>query len=196
MAKFFVSISNVRSSNIIVLGFAQIMGMYFVSSVLLMRMNVPPEYRKILTRILGDLQFNFYHRWFDVIFLISAVTSIAVFSLIRKSGDTRFKHWYSSLSFLFFWGKLSCRYRLIRFSVTVVFQFCLCLGAHLNLVIYCEHSIQIFPLNCILGNLGEIKSLYITNSAWFFDCCEILFYCELFLCLLFRVYFDKPGKIT
>lgn len=92
MAKFFVSISNIRSSNIIVLGFAQIMGMYFVSSVLLMRMNVPPEYRIILTRILGDLQFNFYHRWFDVIFLISAVTSIAVLSLIRKSGDTRFRH--------------------------------------------------------------------------------------------------------
>ncbi|CAP27757.2 Protein CBG07249 [Caenorhabditis briggsae] len=92
MAKFFVSISNVRSSNIIVLGFAQIMGMYFVSSVLLMRMNVPPEYRIILTRILGDLQFNFYHRWFDVIFLISALTSIAVLSLIRKSGDTRFRH--------------------------------------------------------------------------------------------------------
>ncbi|CAI2355907.1 unnamed protein product [Caenorhabditis sp. 36 PRJEB53466] len=56
MAKFFVSISNIRSSNIIVLGFAQIMGMYFVSSVLLMRMNVPLEYRTILTRILGVMR--------------------------------------------------------------------------------------------------------------------------------------------
>uniref|UniRef100_A0A1I7TLH9 Golgi pH regulator n=1 Tax=Caenorhabditis tropicalis TaxID=1561998 RepID=A0A1I7TLH9_9PELO len=92
MAKFFVSISNIRSSNIIVLGFAQIMGMYFVSSVLLMRMNVPPQYRIILTQVLGKLQFNFYHRWFDVIFLISAVTSIVVFSIIRKSSDARFRH--------------------------------------------------------------------------------------------------------
>ncbi|CAB3400782.1 unnamed protein product [Caenorhabditis bovis] len=76
MTKFFVSISNVRSSNIIVLGLAQVMGMYFVSSVLLMRMNVPLEYRTILTRILGDLKFNFYHRWFDVIFLISAENTV------------------------------------------------------------------------------------------------------------------------
>ncbi|UMM25765.1 hypothetical protein L5515_005451 [Caenorhabditis briggsae] len=93
MAKFFVSISNATSSlsNIIALLMAQIMGMYFVSSVLLMRMNVPEEYRTILTRILGDLKFNFYHRWFDVIFLISAVSSIVFLTLIHKSGSSMFR---------------------------------------------------------------------------------------------------------
>uniref|UniRef100_A0A8D8LMF8 Golgi pH regulator n=3 Tax=Cacopsylla melanoneura TaxID=428564 RepID=A0A8D8LMF8_9HEMI len=76
LTKFFYAISSSKSSNIIVLALAQIMGMYFVSSVLLMRMNMPPEYRSIISKVLGDLQFNFYHRWFDVIFLLSALSSI------------------------------------------------------------------------------------------------------------------------
>lgn len=67
---------------------AQIMGMYFCSSVLLMRMNMPAEYRDIITEVLGNLHFNFYHRWFDVIFLVSALTTIVVLYLLQKPIQT------------------------------------------------------------------------------------------------------------
>lgn len=60
------------------------MGMYCAASVLLMRMNMPPEYRVIITEVLGGLHFNFYHRWFDVIFLISALLTIVFFYLLHK----------------------------------------------------------------------------------------------------------------
>lgn len=82
--QFFYKISSSKSSNIIVLVLAQIMGMYFCSSVLMMRMNMPAEYRVIITEILGGLHFNFYHRWFDVIFLMSAVTTILVLYIVNR----------------------------------------------------------------------------------------------------------------
>lgn len=88
LTKFFNKISSNKSSTIIVLVLAQIMGMYFLSSVLLLRMNMPAEYRTIITQVLGDLQFNFYHRWFDVIFLVSALTSIATLYLAHKQPIT------------------------------------------------------------------------------------------------------------
>lgn len=87
MTRWFYALSSSKSSNIIVLVLAQTMGMYFVSSVLLMRMNVPLEYRKIITQVLGDLQFQFYHKWFDLIFLFSALMSIGVLWFVHKSNQ-------------------------------------------------------------------------------------------------------------
>jgi len=84
MSKFFIWISSSKSSNIIVLFFSQIMGMYFMSMVLLMRMNMPAEYRAMITSVLGDLQFNFYHRWFDVMFLVSASLTLGLLYLAHK----------------------------------------------------------------------------------------------------------------
>lgn len=84
VTKFFNKMSSNKSSNIIVLILAQIMGMYFVSSVLLLRMNMPVQYRMIITQVLGSLQFNFYHRWFDVIFLVSALGSMVTLYLAHK----------------------------------------------------------------------------------------------------------------
>jgi len=89
LTKFFYAISSSKSSNIIVMALAQIMGMYFVSSVLLMRMNMPVEYREIVTMVLGDLHFQFYHRWFDVIFLVSALGSIGFLYLAHKQAPEK-----------------------------------------------------------------------------------------------------------
>ena len=33
------------------------------------------SFRAIITEVLGELEFSFYHRWFDVIFLVSQLQS-------------------------------------------------------------------------------------------------------------------------
>jgi hypothetical protein len=75
------------NSNSIVLLLTEIMGMYFVSSVLLMRMNLPIEYRQIVTKVLGDIEFHFYYHWFDLIFVVSATVSFVVLFLSRQSAS-------------------------------------------------------------------------------------------------------------
>ena len=89
LTKFFYAVSSSQSSSIIVLVLAHVMGLYSVSSVLLMRMNVPLEYRQVVTEVLGQLEFSFYHKWFDVIFLVSALGSIAFLCVAHKQAPER-----------------------------------------------------------------------------------------------------------
>ena len=83
LMKFFKAFSQSVSPDNIILFLAQLMGTYFLSSVLLIRTSLPPNYRPIITDVLGRMEFNFYHRWFDVIFLVSAIFSMAVLYWIQ-----------------------------------------------------------------------------------------------------------------
>ncbi|KAI8826829.1 Abscisic acid G-protein coupled receptor-domain-containing protein [Fimicolochytrium jonesii] len=101
--KFFRAFSSSLSPNNIVLFLAHVMGMYFLSTVLMLRMSLPPQHRKIVTDVLGKIEFNFYHRWFDVIFLISAIASagfIMVLTQIQKQRDLDNSLWTGGGSLL------------------------------------------------------------------------------------------------
>ena len=65
------------TSNMLVLFVTEIQGLYFLSSVLLIRDKLPDRYRGFITEALGDdLEFLFYQNFYDLIFLTSAVLSI------------------------------------------------------------------------------------------------------------------------
>ncbi|KHJ49486.1 hypothetical protein D918_00613 [Trichuris suis] len=86
-AKLFSIVNPGRLSKISVLLTAEVMGMYLLSTVLLVRMSMPPEYRWIITEVFGDLAYPFYQRWFDEIFILSAIASIVFFAIVRKKYD-------------------------------------------------------------------------------------------------------------
>uniref|UniRef100_A0A5S6QP79 Abscisic acid G-protein coupled receptor-like domain-containing protein n=1 Tax=Trichuris muris TaxID=70415 RepID=A0A5S6QP79_TRIMR len=83
-AKLFSIFNPGRLSNISILLTTEVMGMYLLSSVLLVRMSIPAEYRWIITEVFGNLAYPFYHRWFDEIFILSVMASTAFFVIVHK----------------------------------------------------------------------------------------------------------------
>lgn len=80
------------SSDALILFLAQWMGMYFVSSVLMLRSSLPLAYRTMITVLLEGIHFDFYAQWFDVIFITSATLSSA-YLLLNHSLKQRKKNW-------------------------------------------------------------------------------------------------------
>eukprot|EP00898_Chlorokybus_atmophyticus_P004678 jgi/Chlat1/5210/Chrsp33S00395 len=91
--KFFSTVgSSIGASGSVIMFLAEIMGMYFLSAILLIRKNLPEKYRGIYNDVLGaDFHFDFYHRFFDAIFLCSAVISILLLS-VHHNAAHRQKH--------------------------------------------------------------------------------------------------------
>lgn len=85
LMRVFSEFSDSMSSAHVALLLTHVMGMYFVSTVLLIRMNLPEVYRAIISEVLGDIRFDFYHRWFDFIFIPSALSTIALIAVGRKT---------------------------------------------------------------------------------------------------------------
>ena len=84
--------SSAVTSNSVLLFLAEVMGTYFISVVLLIRMAMPVTYRKAITRVIGDVEFNFFHRWGDFIFVVTAASTIVVFVLVRQAKSLTTTH--------------------------------------------------------------------------------------------------------
>ena len=56
---------------------AQLVGLYVTSTILMLKLNLPPENRLILTEILNAVKFDFFEKWFDGIYIFSSIASAA-----------------------------------------------------------------------------------------------------------------------
>lgn len=107
IVKVFRAWSNIVSSNSVVLWLAHLMGMYFVSSFVLMRMNLNPKHRYVevevdfltgsrnvcyrghIDQVLGNIEFDVYHRYFDITFVLSALCNALILFLLKFSKASR-----------------------------------------------------------------------------------------------------------
>lgn len=67
-------------ANSLVFLLTELLGFYAVSTLLLLRRQLPERYRAAVTNAIGgELEFELYHRWFHVLFLVSASISVILF---------------------------------------------------------------------------------------------------------------------
>ncbi|KAJ9469310.1 GPCR-type G protein COLD1 [Diplonema papillatum] len=79
------------SPNTISVLFGYLLGAYSISTIMIMRMSLPQHYRIMLDDVLGDIQFTFFHRWFDVIFLFSVCFSYLILTSFDRTRRDRLR---------------------------------------------------------------------------------------------------------
>lgn len=70
---------------------AHLMGTYVISSTVLIRSFLPPASRTLISDVLGKMEFQYFQRWFDVLFISSAGIGACVLAyqsgyLFRRAG--------------------------------------------------------------------------------------------------------------
>ncbi|KAA8491852.1 Golgi pH regulator [Porphyridium purpureum] len=68
----FVSLSNSSLAYPSAIMLSELIGLYAISSIVLIRNVLPRGYRLVIADALGDVKFSFFKRWFDSIFIVSA----------------------------------------------------------------------------------------------------------------------------
>ena len=60
----------------------EVMGLYLMSSILVIRQTLPEKHRAIITDAMGGIgmQFEFYRRWFDAIFLCASLLTLMLYA--------------------------------------------------------------------------------------------------------------------
>ncbi|EFJ39961.1 hypothetical protein VOLCADRAFT_70166 [Volvox carteri f. nagariensis] len=77
LRKLFSFVRGAGTASSLVLLLTEVTGFYAVSSLLLVRKNVPLEYRGGMDAAMGgQLDFQFFHRWFNGLFLASALLTL------------------------------------------------------------------------------------------------------------------------
>ncbi|PVU93172.1 hypothetical protein BB561_003418 [Smittium simulii] len=97
LTKAFKIFSNYISTLNVILFCSQIMGMYSLSIFIMMRKSLPVQYRHLITMSLGAIEFNFYQRWFDVIFIFAVLFSLIFLYCINQIQQDK----YDMLDYVF-----------------------------------------------------------------------------------------------
>ncbi|CAL8468873.1 g8414 [Coccomyxa elongata] len=80
MRKVFTAVSGAGNGSGLLLILTELTGLYAISTILLIRKQLPLKYRAIITDAMGgELEFEFFHAWFNTIFLAAAVLTLALF---------------------------------------------------------------------------------------------------------------------